>query len=95
MELVITTVEELSSLIDVSVSNAIRRVYESREIHQVEKKYLTIKETASKLNVTILTVKNYIKKGNIDAQKIGNRVLIDSEKLEKRLQQVKSLKYKR
>ena len=34
---------------------------------------LTVQETAKRLNVTELTIRNYIKKGTIKAEKIGRR----------------------
>lgn len=55
----------------------------------------TVKEVAETLNVTELTVRNYIIKGFIKADKIGRRVLISREELDKALNEVKSLKYRR
>ena len=47
------------------------------------------------LNVTELTVRNYVKQGKIQAKKIGRRIVINLESLENSLNEVKSLKYKR
>ena len=59
------------------------------------KKKATVKEVAERLNVTELTVRNYISRGIIKADKIGRRILIDIAALEEALKEVKSLKYRR
>jgi len=56
---------------------------------------LTVRETAKRLNVSELTIRNYIKKGTIKAEKIGRRIVINSKDLEKSLSEVKSFKYRR
>lgn len=95
-KLVITTQEELTLIIDKSVS---KNLDELRELIKTKvnpsKQKLTVKEVAEKLNVTELTIRNYIQKGYIHADKIGRRILIDATELEKSLSEVKSLKYKR
>ncbi len=59
------------------------------------KRNLTVLEAAKRLNVTELTIRNYIKKGKIKAEKIGRRIIINSKDLEKSLSEVKSFKYRR
>lgn len=56
---------------------------------------ITVQEAAKLLNVTELTIRNYIKKGTIKAEKIGRRIIINSKDLEKSLSEVKSFKYRR
>lgn len=56
---------------------------------------LSIKEVAQELDVSELTVHNYVKKGILKAFKIGRRVFIRRTDLESALKEVKSLKYKR
>ncbi|GAA3639034.1 helix-turn-helix domain-containing protein [Flavivirga jejuensis] len=56
---------------------------------------LSIKEVAEELDVSELSVHNYIKKGYIKAFKIGRRVFIKRTDLDNSLKEVKSLKYKR
>lgn len=55
----------------------------------------TIKETALLLKVSEQSVHNYIKKGFLPAQKVGRILLIKRSDIDKSLQEVKSLKYKR
>lgn len=55
----------------------------------------TIKETAQLLKVSEQSVHNYIKRGFLPAQKVGRILLIKRYDIDKSLQEVKSLKYKR
>ena len=56
---------------------------------------LTVKETAEVLKVSEQTIHNYIKKGFIQAQKMGRILLIKRADLAEALTEVKSLKYRR
>ena len=95
MKLVIATQEMLESLIDSSVSRAVKNAYIQKENEKVKKNLKTIKEASIDLSVSILTIRNYIDRGILEGKKIGNRVLIFSDSIENALQEVKSLKYKR
>ena len=95
MKLVITTPEMLEDIIKSSVDTAIQDYFIKKESAKARKKHYTIKETSLELKVSTLTVRNYIDKGILKAFKIGNRVLITNESLEKALSEVKSLQYKR
>lgn len=95
-KIIITTHEELSEMIESSLS---RRINPLRDIINQklnpQKTNLTVQEAAKRLNVTELTIRNYIQKGLIDATKIGRRIVINVESLESKLTEVKSLKYRR
>ncbi|WP_083426222.1 helix-turn-helix domain-containing protein [Tenacibaculum todarodis] len=94
--IIITTPEELSGMIDTAVSKRINPLQELiKSKLNPQKKNVTIKEAAIRLNVTEQTIANYIKKGLIDASKIGRRIVINLESLENNLKEVKSLKYRR
>lgn len=67
----------------------------TKDKNSSEPKNLTIKEVASTLNVSELTVYNYIKRGVLPANKIGRKYIIRKEDLESALKEVKSLKYRR
>lgn len=56
---------------------------------------LTVKEAAELLKVSEQSVHNYIKRGLLSAQKVGRILLIKRSDIDKSLQEVKSLKYKR
>jgi excisionase family DNA binding protein len=83
--------EELISIIE----NVFDEKYNSHRKKAEEIENLTVKQTATLLGVTELTVYNYIKKGFIPASKIGRRVLIKKTDVDQALSQVKSLKYRR
>lgn len=95
-KIIVTTHEELSEMIDASIA---RRVNPLRDIIfkklNPQKKNITVKEAAKMLNVTELSIRNYVKQGKIQASKIGRRIVINLESLENSLKEVKSLKYRR
>lgn len=95
MEFIITTKENLESLIDSSVSKAVKNIYISKEAELKRKKFYTIKEASVELRVSILTIRNYINSGHLKSSKFGKRVLISSESIDNALNEIKSLKYKR
>ena len=95
MKLVITTPETLEEIIKSSLDTAIQEFYSKKESAKARKKHYTIKETSTELKVSTLTVRNYIAKGFLKAFKIGNRILITNESLEKAMKEVKSLRYQR
>lgn len=94
--IIITTPEELNGMIDSAIN---KRINPLKELIfsklNPQKKNVTVKEAAKMLNVTELTVRNYVKQGKIKAKKIGRRIVINLESLENSLNEVKSLKYKR
>jgi len=95
-KIIITTPEELKFIIDKSVDTKFTQLkkFMSEQLNPPKRKY-TVKEAATKFNVTDLTIRNWIKKGYLKGDKIGRRVLIDASELEKSLTEIKSLKYKR
>ena len=66
-----------------------------RPLEEEKSENLTVKEVAEVLKVSEQSVHNYIKKGFLNAQKVGRILLIKRADLDKALQDVKSLKYKR
>lgn len=95
-KIILITHEELSSLLDQKIKYYFDDLGEKIDKRiNPKKEKLTVQEVAKKLNVTELTVRNYISKGFIKADKIGRRILIDSKELENTLSKVKSLKYRR
>lgn len=95
-KIIVTNSEELENIIQASINTHFKKVYAVLENKLSPKKSkLNVKEVAEILDVTDLTVRNYIKKGIICAEKIGRRILIDRIELEKSLKKFKSLKYQR
>ena len=95
MNIVITTPESLEEIISASINNALDQYHKKEQVLNSKKKNYTIKEVAVELNVTILSVRNYIEKGYLKAFKIGNRVLISYESIEKAKTEIKSQRYRR
>ncbi|WP_282123601.1 helix-turn-helix domain-containing protein [Algibacter mikhailovii] len=95
-KIIVTTKDELMSIVNESFRSQREEIKkELKIILNPPKSNNTVKEVAQKLNVTELTVRNYISKGFIKADKIGRRIVISSDELAKSLKEVKSLKYRR
>ena len=95
MDLIITTPERLDEIVNTSIKNALDEYHKKEKVLNSKKKNYTIKDVAVELNVTILSVRNYIEKGYLKAFKIGNRVLISYESIEKAKTEIKSQRYRR
>jgi excisionase family DNA binding protein len=95
-KIIITTQEELAKMIDSSIERRMNPLKEliNKKLNP-QKKNVTVKEAAKMLNVSELTIRNYVKDGKIQASKIGRRIVINLESLENSLKEVKSLKYRR
>ena len=57
--------------------------------------YLTRKEVAALLRISIPTLHEFIKTGKLKAYRIGGRVLFNKAEIEGSLEEIESLKYKR
>lgn len=95
-KVIVTTNDELMAIFKESLIHHREELKkEFLEVLNPPKQNYTVKEVSKKLNVTELTIRNYIAKGFIKADKIGRRVLISKSALEEALKEVKSLKYRR
>lgn len=95
MQITLINLEELEALVKTSVDQSLQTFYSRKSEKEEQSQNLSVRETATHLNVSELTVRNYIKRGLIKAERIGNRIFINRKKLEDSLKEVKSLKYKR
>ncbi|MFV8226222.1 helix-turn-helix domain-containing protein [Christiangramia aquimixticola] len=95
MELIVLTKDQLDSIIRSSITTALDEYIEKEIREKAKPDFYTIKEAAEKLKVTETTIRNYIKKGLIAAEKIGGRIRIERSNIESALKEVKSLKYRR
>lgn len=95
MELIVITKEDLEKLVQTSVNKALIDFFEQKEEKARTKEILTVKEVANLLRVSELTVRTYITKGNIKAERIGRRIMIRRISIDNALQEIKSLKYRR
>ena len=85
-----TDINELSLIIEKIIDQRLNSFF-----HKQASSKLTVPALSKSLQVSRLTIYNYIKKGLIPAKKVGRKYLIDSNDLDVILQEVKSLKYKR
>ena len=86
---------QLESLIDNAIDKAIREY--STQLHKVEDKpdFLTRKQTAEKLHLSLGTLDQYVKSGLITSYKIGHRVLFKSDEINDSLfQSIQNQKFK-
>ncbi|APG59019.1 helix-turn-helix domain-containing protein [Christiangramia salexigens] len=95
MNLSIIQKEDLEELVQTSVEKTLRSYFNQRSKENSQTPTLTIRETAKFLSVTETTVRNYIQRGLIKADKIGGRIFISRVKLLESLKEVKSFKYLR
>jgi excisionase family DNA binding protein len=95
MNITIITLEELKVLVKTSVDNSLSEYYSQKSKKENLSQNFTVKDAANFLNVSELTIRNYIKRGLIKADRLGNRIIINRVKLEDSLKEFKSLKYRR
>jgi len=60
-----------------------------------EEKYLTRTETAQKLHVTLPCLAKYTRNGKITGYRFGNRVLYKKSEIDRALEQIPSIKFRR
>ena len=71
------------------LTNAVKKIID-------EDKYYSIQEFSDKVGIHYQTTRNAIKDGRIIAKRFGSRrLMISSSELDRALQEVKSLKYRR
>jgi len=95
MELIILTKDQIETLIQSSIEIALDKYIEKQHREKSIPDFYTVKDASIKLKVTETTIRNYIKRGLIPADKIGGRIRIKNSILENALKEVKSLKYRR
>lgn len=95
MDLIVITKEDLEELIKTSVNKALIDFFAQKEEEARTKEILPVKEVANLLRVSELTVRTYITKGNIKAERIGRRIMIRKIAIDDALKEMKALKYKR
>lgn len=87
-ELLIQISDHFRPIIQQEVRNALNEFKTRIDTPQDETLY-TRKETAQKLNVSLVTLNSYVSKGKIIAHRIGNRVLFRAEDIKACLSKIK------
>ena len=88
--------DELESIIENSVARALRadRAKQDAPPANTENKYLTRKETAQKLGISLITLNRRTNDGTLTSYNIGGRVLYREDELENALTENRK-KYRR
>ena len=77
------------------IKNLMQSIIEKQNKDDNTKKVYSVKELASEIGTSELTIRNWIKEGKIIGKKMGRRVFIEYSQFEKGLDEIKSQKYKR
>ena len=80
------TTDQLSEMIRESVRDEMQNLKPPKP--KLENKFLTRKETARKLKVSLVTLTDWVNRGRIKAHKIGGRVLFRESDVDDALSQI-------
>lgn len=86
------TTDQLSEMIRESVRDEMQNIKPPKPKSEV--KYLTRKETARRLKVSLVTLTDWVNRGKIKAHKIGGRVLFRECDVEEAVAQIIPLKHR-
>ena len=67
----------------------------AKPVKSEDQKYLSRKEVAKLLKISLTTLNDWSKQGIVQAYRIGNRVLYKKKEIEDSVSKVQSFKYKR
>ena len=84
--------EDLKQIISDAVQEQLRQ-FQPQQNNEI--KYLTRKEVAKLLKISLPTLNEYTKTGKIKAKKLGGRVLYRADEIENSLTEIEALKYHR
>ena len=85
------TIEQLTGIIRSEVREAVKGI-PAKETSSKEN-FLTRKETACKLKISLVTLNGWSKLGRLKSYQIGGRVLYKESEIEASLQKVQTVKY--
>lgn len=95
VQLITLSKDDLSELIKSSVKEVLSKIKDERPpTQEIRNEYLTRKQTAEKLHISLTTLDTYTRNGFLDAVKLGHRVLYRSEDIENSIERVNSIKHK-
>ncbi|MFR9542470.1 MAG: helix-turn-helix domain-containing protein [Rikenellaceae bacterium] len=89
------TIEERLCSLETTISHLCGTLIEKQETTPDEINYLTRKETAARLRVSLVTLTEWVNRSRLKAYKIGGRVLFRESEVEAALSQIVPLKHKR
>lgn len=92
-EIILTTKEELTGIINHSVFEAFKNYKPIPKEEPKIEAYLSRKETANRLQASLVSLRAWTKAGLIKSHVIGGRVLYKESDIEAALTEVKTVKY--
>ncbi len=84
--------EHLRPIIKAELSNALEALSSQLESKPKDEKFYTRKETAEKLNVSLVTLTKHVYEGKITAHRVGHRVLFKAEDINQSLNKIKTVR---
>ena len=84
--------EHLRPMIKAEVNNAFEAFSSQLEAKPNDDKFYTRKETAKKLNVSLVTLTKHVYEGKITAHRVGHRVLFRAEDINQSLNKIKTVR---
>lgn len=93
--IILTTIPELQGLIETAVRKVLQERNFAFEIPKIEIEYITRKETARILGISLPTLNEWSKKGIIPSYRISSRVRYKKDEILNSLNKVQSTKYGR
>jgi len=92
MELIVTTPEQLRSIVFAAVQDCTKTLAPSPQPINSER-LLTRKETAKKLQISLQTLHDWSKRGLLKSYIIGGRVFYKESEIDSALTEVQTVKY--
>lgn len=86
------SLDDLKTIISETVRKEIQELRVEKPPHEV--KYLTRKETAQELGISLPTLHDWTKRGIIPAYRINTRIRYKKEDIEASLNKIQSIKYR-
>lgn len=83
--------EHLRPIIKAELTNALEAYSSQLESKPKDDKFYTRKETAKKLNVSLVTLTKHVYEGKITAHRVGHRVLFKEEDINNSLNKIDTL----
>ncbi len=84
--------EHLRPIIKAEVNNALEAFNSRLESKPKDDNFYTRKETAKKLNVSLVTLTKHVYNGKINAHRVGSRVLFKAEDINNCLNKIKTVR---
>ncbi|MBN3520710.1 helix-turn-helix domain-containing protein [Algoriphagus lutimaris] len=92
-EIILTTKEELTGIINHSVKEALEKFRPIPKEEPKTESYYSRKETAKRLQTSLVSLRSWTKAGLIKSHVIGGRVLYKESDIEAALTEVKTVKF--